>query len=459
MSSVTQAIRARWVVPLTGGCANELIEDGLVIIRGSRIHFVGEYSLDICAKANVPVLHLSNHLIIPGLINCHTHGGMSLLRGFADDMALHEWLYEAIWPAEARFLAPDFVKIGTKLSIYEMLKTGTTTFVDSYYHCDVAAAVAQAAGIRIACGEPIIDFNDGLVNKKVQAAFEMVQTLRSQYESDRVIPIINPHACYTVSKEILETVGVGAKKLGHRVNIHLHESVVECDNYSKAHSGESAIQTLLSSGLLNANLIAAHCVCLSEREKELLATHRVNVVHCPKSNLKLASGICSVQSLLDLGVNVALGTDGACSNNSLSMISEMQVAALVGKSVRGKGISEGDATAMSCRAVLRMATYNGAIALGMESQLGSIEQGKLADLVAVDLSSPECLPVFDPVSALVYSTGATVSHVWVGGQLVVEEGTVRSLEVDISEVQRVREALIKFKEQQCAESALRKQSS
>ena len=441
---------------MTGGDSKELIADGLMVfergtdqISSSRILYVGEFSdsvLTMYPLAKFENLH--NHMLIPGMINCHTHSGMSLFRGFGDDMALHEWLNECIFPVESHFVSPEFIELGTRLAIFEMLKTGTTTFVDQYYHCEVAAELAHSIGIRIACGEPIIDLQDGQFGPKIDRAFAVTENL-TQYPSEWVIPIINPHACYTVPRHGLEE--IDERRTEFRVNTHLHESREECLRFGNSHHGKSAMEILIECGLFGPNLIAAHCVCLSSAERQLLATHRVNVVHCPKSNLKLSSGVCPVQALLDLGVNVALGTDGAASNNSLSMISEMQVAALIGKTVavvgnapaddedlsptsKSTGITlSGSPTAVSCHTVLRMATYNGAIALGMDHLIGSLEVGKLADICAIDLSSPECLPIFDPVSALVYSTGARVGHLWIGGEKKVDNGIV-CVEIDESQI-------------------------
>ena len=459
------ALRATWVAPVAAGDSKHLINDGVVVVRGNTIISVGKYN-EVELSAKVPIIHLEGQLLIPGLINCHTHAGMSLLRGFADDMGLHEWLSNAIWPAEARFVNPDYVKLGTKLAVYEFLKTGTTTFVDQYYFSDCAAEVCEKIGIRIACGDPIIDLKDGSIHSRIKKALE--QAYATANDPDYVFKILNPHACYTVPADGLELLAREAKTGGFRVNIHLHESQHECDHYADTHGGKTAFQTLIDAGLFNSNMIAAHCVCLSETERQQLATHKVNVVHCPKSNMKLANGVCPVQSLLKAGVNVALGTDSACSNNGLSMISEMQAAALVGKTVRCPKLLEqnggvlaqhangGDATAVSCHTVLRMATYNGAIALGKEKELGSLEPGKLADIVAVDLNALECLPIFDPISTLVYSTGAKVSNVWIGGRQMVKDGSViAKLDLNPEEVKAMGKEIAAFQAQRKLEQNIR----
>ena len=444
-------VRASWVAPVSGGAAETVIEDGFVLLRGSIILSVcpfGEATFD----SNIPVIHLEGHLLIPGLINCHTHAGMSLLRGFADDLSLHEWLTDAIWPAEARFVNPDYVRLGTKLAIFEFLKTGTTTFVDQYFHSDAAAEVCEKVGIRIACGNPVIDRQDGHLFENISDSLNQIAALTGTYDPDYVIPILNPHACYTVPADGLELMGEFSKSHSYPVHIHLHESQHECDHYADTHSGKTAFETLIDAGLFNSKLIAAHCVCLSESERQLLATHKVNLVHCPKSNMKLASGVCPVQALLDAGVNVALGTDGACSNNGLSMLAEMQAAALIGKTVNCSKLHPekrtGDPSAVSCYTALKMATYNGAKALGMLDKIGSIEPGKFADLVAVDLNSPECQPIYDPVSALIYSTGAKVSHVWIGGRALVTGGEVTpALDLQMDEVKSKGREIAEFQKE------------
>ena len=439
-------IRASWVAPVTAGDGDSLIEDGFILVKGSTIVSVGPF-IESMTESNVPIVHLEGQLVIPGLINCHTHSGMSLLRGFADDMSLNEWLNDAIWPTEAKFVSPDYVGLGTKLAVYEFLKSGTTTFVDQYFHSNKTAEVCEKIGIRVALGEPIIDFNDGRIYDKINCAFEQASTIGNKYHQDYVIPLINTHACYTIPQDGLLMVGDIARSKPYRINIHLHESQHECDHYADTHGGKTAFQTLIDSNLFDSRLMAAHCVCLSESERQLLATHKVNVVHCPKSNMKLASGICPVQALINAGVNVALGTDSACSNNGLSMLSEMQAAALIGKTVNGtKQANGGDATAVNCHTVLRMATWNGAKALGMDDKIGSIEPGKLADIVAIDLNAIECHPIYNPISTLVYSNGAKVSHVWIGGQRLVSEGIVTAkLDLDLEQVKLIAKDIAAFR--------------
>lgn len=447
------AVRATWILTVEDGDSRKCIYDGVIVVRDGIIISVSSFS-ESFLNPSIPVLHLKQQAIIPGLINSHTHSGMSLLRGFADDLSLDTWLKDAIWPVEAEFINEEYIDTATRLAVYEMLKTGTTTFTDMYFLPDIGARVAESVGIRMACGEPIIDFHDGRLHTKIESAGNRIYHFMNNHDPDYIIPILNPHACYTVPEDGLEAVAVRAKNSHRRVHIHLHESQHECDNYADCHFGKTAFESLIDVGLLNSNLIAAHCVCLSGEEINLLAQYQVNVVHCPKSNMKLASGICPVQRLIDAGVNVALGTDSACSNNSLDMLSEMQAAALVGK-------SSGDPTAVSCHTVLRMATWNGAVALGLESKIGSLEVGKFADFTAIDLSDPTCQPVFDPVSVLVYSTGTKVSNVWIAGKQMVQDGKViaEGLDLNMDRVHEIAKELSHFKAKREAARLTKKLSS
>ncbi|KAF4734477.1 hypothetical protein FOZ63_027489 [Perkinsus olseni] len=300
------------------------------------------------------------------------------------------------------------------MGVYEMLKTGTTCFLDMYFMPADTAAVTVPAGIRCFNGHAIIDFGDGSVDGLIDVARDYVNSAPTSL----VTPVICPHSCYTVPKEKLQ-------------------------NYEK--SGESAIETLKSVGLLNRNMIAAHCVHLTEDEISTLATAGVNAAHCPRSNLKLASGMSPVQRLLDAGINVCLGTDSACSNNSLCMLQEMQFASLVGKLSSGS-----DARSVNCHTALRMATIDGAKALGKDKDLGSLEVGKIADIVAVDLGHIGSLPVYDPVSALVYTNERTVSDVWIDGKRVVKGAQVLTMaRPDVNQMEQFRRRLIKFKKEEC----------
>ncbi|KAF4694186.1 hypothetical protein FOZ60_008989 [Perkinsus olseni] len=470
----TYCLRAPYVITVNGD--DQIIEDGCVAwdTRTKRITHV-------CPAAELPNdiridEFLEQHVLIPGLINCHTHVAMTLLRGFADDLELMDWLDHYIWPAEKRyrvaglrllaslvfcplesrslasvavlFLSKEYITLGTQMGVYEMLKTGTTCFLDMYFMPADTVAVTVPAGIRCFNGHAIIDFGDGSVDGLIDVARDYVNSAPTSL----VTPVICPHSCYTVPKEKLQKLADAVSSRGDDApvltHIHLHESTGEIASYYEK-SGESAIETLKSVGLLNRNMIAAHCVHLTEDEISTLATAGVNAAHCPRSNLKLASGMSPVQRLLDAGINVCLGTDSACSNNSLCMLQEMQFASLVGKLSSGS-----DARSVNCHTALRMATMNGAKALGKDKDLGSLEVGKIADIVAVDLGHIGSLPVYDPVSALVYTNERTVSDVWIDGKRVVKSSQVLTMaRPNVNQMEQFRRRLIKFKKEECGPRA------
>ncbi|KAF4735031.1 hypothetical protein FOZ62_025253, partial [Perkinsus olseni] len=374
------------------------------------------------------------------------------------------------------FLSKEYITLGTQMGVYEMLKTGTTCFLDMYFMPADTVAVTAPAGIRCFNGPAVIDFGDGSVDGLIDLARDYgreiniptasgprdgsarliasvlastsLNNISLSAPTSLVTPVICPHSCYTVPKEKIQKLADAVSSRGDDApvltHIHLHESTGEIASYYEK-SGESAIETLKSVGLLNRNMIAAHCVHLTEDEISTLATAGVNAAHCPRSNLKLASGLSPVQRLLDAGINVCLGTDSACSNNSLCMLQEMQFASLVGKLSSGS-----DARSVNCHTALRMATMNGAKALGKDKDLGSLEVGKIADIVAVDLGHIGSLPVYDPVSALVYTNERTVSDVWIDGKRVVKSSQVLTMaRPNVNQMEQFRRRLIKFKKEEC----------
>ncbi|KAF4756399.1 hypothetical protein FOZ62_026983, partial [Perkinsus olseni] len=340
--------------------------------------------------------------------------------GYSDDQNLQDWLQQYVWPAEAKFLCSEYVKLGTELSVYEMLLTGSTTFVDMYQFPHETAEVANAAHIRCFNGESVMDLGDGTIDKMIDDGAEYVNNKENR--SEMVTPLNIAHATYTVPKDKLKRIAAIAKPAGTLVHIHLNESQAEVDDYFKQH-GESAIDAIDEAGLLNDHLIAAHCVHMTDEEMARFAKAGASAVHCPRSNAKLASGIAKVQRMLDAGVNVCLGTDGPCSNNSVDMLQEMQYASLLGK-VAGPGMNP---KAVNCYTAVRMATINGARAVRRESDLGSLEVGKLVDMIAIDLGRLENQPVYDPVSAIVYTNQRSVTDVWIGGDRVVQDREVLSM--------------------------------
>lgn len=417
--NVDLLIAPRWVVPVQPGAV--ALEGHAVVVDCGQILDV--LPLDAARQhyqAGSETL-LPGHALIPGLVNLHTHAAMSLLRGMADDLPLMRWLQERIWPAENSCMSGDFVHDGTLLACAEMLRGGTTCFSDMYFFPDAAAAAIEKSGMRACVGLTVLDFPtpyaadaDDYLNKGLAAR----DGLR---DSTRISTCLAPHAPYTVSDRTFEKVLTYAEQLNLNIHTHLHETPDEI-NQSIAQHGVRPLQRLAELGLLGPGLIGAHGVHLTAGEIELLSGRGCHVAHCPTSNLKLGSGIAPIPDLLRGGINVGLGTDGAASNNRLDMFGEMRLAALL-----AKGYSR-DAEALPAWQVLEMATINSARALGLEERIGTIEAGKCADLVAIDLSSIEVQPCYDVVSHLVYAAGREhVSHVWVDGELLVHEGNLTRL--------------------------------
>lgn len=413
------AIHASWVIPVRP--SGVTLKDHTVVIEGGDIEAIvptAEWHGDAVE------VDCRGHAVIPGLINAHTHAAMNLYRGLADDLPLKTWLEEHIWPAEAMFAGQDFVREGTRLAAAEMLLSGTTCFNDMYFFGDDAAAAALETGIRASIGMIIIGFPSAWATD-ADEYFRKGQAIHDQYRSHPMVTTtFAPHAPYTVDDASLSRVATLSAELEVPVHIHVHETAHEVEQAVHEH-GERPLSRLDRLGLLTPQLIAVHMTQLSDNEIERLSETGVSIAHCPESNLKLASGFCPVARLLDAGINIALGTDSAASNNDQDMLGEMKTAALLGKGVAG------DATALSAGTVLEMATINGARALGCDDRLGSIEAGKAADLVAIDLARLTTQPVFDPVSQIVYSAGRDhVRHVWVGGRQVVENGNLTTIESD-----------------------------
>jgi 5-methylthioadenosine/S-adenosylhomocysteine deaminase len=370
------------------------------------------------------VIELPEHVLLPGLINMHTHSPMNLLRGYADDMNLHEWLRLHIWPAEQEFVGPDFVADGTRLAIAEMLRAGTTCFNDMYFFPDVIAQACLDAGIRASIGVPLIE-DQTVSTTDIDGYFKQGLELHRKWQAH---PLLNftlaPHAPYTVTDETLQRVAAYSEELDIHVHLHLLETEWEI-KHSLQHHDLHPLRRLKQLNLLNSRLQAVHMTQLSMEDISILAEAGVQVVHCPQSNLKLASGICPLASLQEAGINVSLGTDGVASNNDLDLLAEAQTAALL-----AKGIS-GNAEAVNAFQALEMLTINGARALGLEKSIGSIEPGKEADLCAIDLSCPETQPLHHVVSQVIYAASRRqVSDVWVAGRRVLDCGQLTSIDLE-----------------------------
>lgn len=404
---------------MTGGQA--VLENHALVIRDAEIADIGPADR-IAADWTADSVHeLDHHVLLPGLINAHTHCPMALMRGFADDLPLQPWLEERIWPTEARVMSEGFVRAGARLGIAEMLLSGTTCFTDMYFFADCVAEAADAAGIRAQLAAPVFDFPTAW---GVDAGdyIGKATRLHDQYRHHEHISVcFGPHAPYTVSDAPLRKLAMLAEELDVGIHMHIHENAQEISD-ALARTGLRPLMRLKQLDLLGPRLQAVHLTQLLPAEIELLAETGVHAVHCPASNLKLASGFTPVKDLLAAGVNVALGTDGAASNNNLDMLAELRLAALL-----QKGLS-GDASTLPALQALQLATLNGARMLGMEEQLGSLESGKLADLIALDLDHLSCQPVYDPVSTVVYSgSRQQVSHSWIHGKPVVADGKLLRL--------------------------------
>lgn len=426
MQTVDTLLHTRWIIPVEPD-DRVLIDHSLAIHEGRIAAILPTADARKQYRADTE-LQLDKHVLIPGLINAHTHAAMSLLRGLADDLPLMDWLQKHIWPAEGRWVSEEFVHDGSLLAIAEMLRSGTTCFNDMYFYPEVTARVAATAGIRATLGMILIDFPTAYAS----GPDEYLSKGLALHDAYRSHPLIRtafaPHAPYSVSDAPLDRVRVLADELDVPIHMHIHETAHEVEQ-SIEQNGKRPLARLQELGVVSPTLLAVHMTQLTDTEIELCAASSVSVLHCPESNLKLASGFCPVQRLLNAGINVALGTDGAASNNDLDMFGEMRSAALLAKAVYG------DAGAVPAYQALRMATLNGAQALGIADQTGSLIAGKWADLCAVRLDDIESTPLYHPLSQLVYASGRyQVSDVWVAGEHLLKERVLTTLdEADILE--------------------------
>lgn len=411
--TVDLLIEARWVVPVEPH--DVVLEHHAVAVDGDRIVAVLPISEARDAYAPRERVELGEHVLIPGLINTHTHNPMTLMRGLADDLPLMVWLQQHIWPVEAKVIGPEFVRDGVELAVAEMIRGGTTCANENYFFPDTIGATYRKLGFRAMVGLPIIEFPSAWA-KTQDEYFERAGETHDAFRNDALIrTAFAPHAPYTVSDESFERIRVLADQLDIPVHLHLHETAHEVEEERKK-SGLRPFQRLQKLGLVNDRLIAVHMTQLTDGEIAACAEAGVSVVHCPESNLKLASGFCPAEKIRKAGVNLAIGTDGCASNNDLDMFGEMRTAALLAKAVAE------DAAAFDAGFTLRGATINAAKALGMEEQIGSIEAGKQADLAAVRLSDLETQPLFHIISQLVYATGRhQVSDVWIAGKRKLAE--------------------------------------
>ena len=397
-----------------------MLERHAVAVCDGRIEAVSPVSEADTRFSGYQRVDLEDHVLIPGLVNAHTHAAMALMRGLADDLPLMRWLEEHIWPAEGKHASPELVRDGTLLACAEMLRGGVTCFNDMYFFPEAALEAARAAGLRVALGLIVIEFPTAYASDAADYLRKGL-ALRDRVGDDpRVSFCLAPHAPYTVSDATFRQVRTLAAELDLPVHVHLHETEDEIRR-SLAEHGVRPIERLQRLGLLGPGLIAVHAVHLEKHEIDLLGAEAASIAHCPSSNLKLGSGFAPVEALRRAGANLCFGTDGAASNNRLDLMQEMRTAALLAKAVAR------DAEALPAHEALRAATLGGAQALGLERITGSIAPGKAADLVAVALRGPELAPCYDPVSHLVYAAGREhVTHVWVDGIAQLVDGRLES---------------------------------
>jgi 5-methylthioadenosine/S-adenosylhomocysteine deaminase len=420
MQNVDQIIYSRWVIPVEP--AGVILEGHGIAIHAGKIAAILPRDEIESQYESDTITHLDSHALIPGLINSHTHAAMSLMRGLADDLPLMTWLNEHIWPTESKWMSKDFVRQGSEHAIAEMIRSGTTCFNDMYFFPDITAAVASTIGMRACVGLIVIDFPSAWADDS-QDYIDKGIAVRDQYRGDELISTaFAPHAPYSVSDAPLKHIQMLADETDIQIHMHVHETSDEIKQGLEQH-GNRPYRRLENLGMLTPSLMAVHMTHLEADELEHFSRTGSHVVHCPQSNMKLASGFCPVQQLIDNGVNVALGTDGAASNNDLDMLAEMQTAAMLGKAVAN------DAAAVSAETALAMATINGAKAMGIDELTGSLVVGKAADITAVDLSDLETQPLYNPVSQIVYAADRKqVTDVWINGKAVLKSRQLTTLD-------------------------------
>lgn len=422
MQNVDLIIHAGWVVPIRP--SQTVLENTSIVVDQGRI--IAILSAAECAQqytANT-LCERPNGVVMPGLINAHTHASMTMLRGYADDLPLMQWLSEHIWPAEARWVDEQFVEIGAELAMLEMVKGGTTCFNDMYFYPDVMAKAVKKSGMRASLGMIVIDFPT-IWAQNADEYLQKGMAVHDAYKHDSLIKTaFAPHAPYTVSDQPLENIRMFADELDVQIHMHIHETSHEVEE-SMAQFKMRPLERLDQLGLLTPRLQAVHLTQLLPAEIETLASKGVHAIHCPQSNMKLASGVSPIEAMREQGLNIAIGTDGASSNNDLDMFAEMQSAAMLAKN------TSSNAEALPAFEALEAATLNGAKALSIEQEVGSIEVGKVADLICVDLKQASSWPVYHPMAQLVYAVSRDqVSDVWVQGQCLLNEGVLMRADQD-----------------------------
>ncbi|WP_168012956.1 TRZ/ATZ family hydrolase [Halomonas salinarum] len=407
-------IEASWILPMSDGLPT--LEDHAIAIDGG--YLLGPWPIADAAQHVRPArtLRLKHHALLPGLINAHNHAGMSLMRGFADDLPLMTWLNEHIWPVESAHVNPEFVAAGTRLACAEMLASGTTTFADMYLAPEAVIPVVEEAGMRAQLCTPLIDFPTPW-SQDFESGVRQTEVLKAHLSDHPLISLaFGPHAPYTVGDTSLARLREARDSLGLPIQMHVHETFDEVKQ-GLANDGKRPLRRLYDAGLLGSHFQAVHMTQVDDEDLALLRETETAVIHCPQSNLKLASGFCPVARLQKAGITVGLGTDGAASNNDLDMFDEVKTAALLAKGVSG------DASALPAMAALAMATRESARALDMAKRRGQLSEGFDADLIAVNLEALNTVPVHHPASAVAYALQSRqVTHAWVAGDARLHDG-------------------------------------
>ncbi|MDX1901673.1 MAG: TRZ/ATZ family hydrolase [Gammaproteobacteria bacterium] len=420
MKAVDQIISARWI--MTGEANTSPLENHTLVIHQGKIEAILPEDQVAEKYSASSIQKFSTHVIAPGLINTHTHIAMNYFRGLADDLPLMEWLNEHIWPAEKKWVSHEFVRDASLFAMAEMIRGGTTCFNDMYFFLQATAEAADIAGMRAHIGMTVMEFPTAWAKNADEYFARGLEFLEQYRNHPRVTTTLAPHAPYTVSDATFMRVKDIAEQYDLKINCHLHETTDEV-NQSLEQFKMRPIERLHKLGLISPRLIAIHMTALENADFDILAKGKPSVVHCPESNMKLASGVCPVTHLQSLGLNVALGTDGAASNNDLDMISEMRSAALLAK------VSTRDPQALSAQHAFSLATINGAKALGVDHFTGSLQKGKAADCIAIKLDEIETLPLYHPTSQIVYAASRNqVTDVWVAGKQLLKNRILTTLD-------------------------------
>ncbi|OGT46800.1 MAG: N-ethylammeline chlorohydrolase [Gammaproteobacteria bacterium RIFCSPHIGHO2_12_FULL_41_20] len=420
MQSQEQIIHAKWLITCEED--NKILENHALVLKNGKIHAVLPSKNASIQYPSATTSHYSQHAIVPGFINSHTHIGMNFFRGLADDLTLMDWLNNHIWPAEKQWVQQDFVHDASLFAMAEMLRSGTTCFNDMYFFLDATAQAALTAGIRAHIGITVIDFPTAWAST-TQEYLEKGLAFHEAYKKyDNITATFAPHAIYTVSEKTLSTIKELADQHQLKINMHIQESRDEIEQ-SLAQTKKRPIRRLHDIGFLSPQVIAIHMTQIDDEDLTILQHTQPHIVHCPESNMKLASGACPVMQLQAAGLNIALGTDSVASNNNLDMIGEMRSAALLAK------LQSGNPKAVDAEQALKMATLQGAKALGIEQMFGSLTVGKAADFIAIDLAQIETQPLYHPISQIVYAASRhQITDVWVAGKQLLKNRQLTTLD-------------------------------